>query len=175
MTETTLLAVELGTRELGFAVFQRGRLVQSGVKSLRRTNPHANRVTVLKRVFTSLIEQNAPSAIVVVRQEVNLEPQNDIRRRLFEAVKLMAENNKLLKHEYPMSTVKKTVTGESRATNRRVASVLCGIYPHFTNHLECKQKWRKRYIQHMFDAVACGLTHLTLETPNSNDDNEVKN
>jgi Holliday junction resolvasome RuvABC endonuclease subunit len=174
MTKSTVLAIELGSRELGFAVLKHEQFVHYGVKSLRRAGEHPGRVTVLKRVLTILIEQNAPTTITIVQPRVDSGPQNDMRRRLFDAVQLVAENHKLLVCSYPLSSVKKTVAKDSNATNRRLAGVICDIYPHLRPYAGSTQKWRLRYMQHMFNAAACGFTHRTLEALNAIDNDDIE-
>jgi Holliday junction resolvasome RuvABC endonuclease subunit len=175
MKENTVLAIELGSRELGYAVIKQGQLFRAGIKSLRRPNSHPGRIAVLKRVFTSLIEQNMPTAVAMVNQEVCQGRRSRFQKQLSGTVQLIANDHNVSVRKYLPTTVKRTVTGESKATNRLIAGSLCGIYPHLSHHIEYKQKWKQRYVQHMFDAVACGLTHLAHGDTNQNQNDEIQN
>lgn len=62
------------------------------------------------------------------------------------------------------STVKKIVCGNGRASKEEVARVIVSRFPELKVYLTQDRKWKQRYHENMFDAVALGLAYLSIRT-----------
>ena len=58
---------------------------------------------------------------------------------------------------YAPSTVKKFICGNGGASKKEVARVVAARYPDLGVYLTQDRKWKERYHQNMFDAVAVGM------------------
>ena len=58
---------------------------------------------------------------------------------------------------YAPSTVKKMICGNGRASKEEVARVIVSKFPELKVFLTQDRKWKERYHQNMFDAVALGV------------------
>ncbi len=55
------------------------------------------------------------------------------------------------------STMKKMICGNGRASKEEVARVVVSKFPELKVYLTQDRKWKERYHQNMFDAVALGM------------------
>ncbi len=66
---------------------------------------------------------------------------------------------------YAPQTVRKTLTGNGWATKDEVATALSFRYPALRVYLTQDRKWKVRYWQNMFDAVALAIHHGAQKPP----------
>jgi hypothetical protein len=59
--------------------------------------------------------------------------------------------------------------GNGWAKKREVAAVIAARHPSLRVYLTQDRKWKERYWQNMFDAIALGLHHQLLIKPPSRD------
>lgn len=166
MTKTAVLAVDPGTREFGVALFRGKELYDSGVKSLRRSGSPLPRLTVLSRVFTDLIERQRPTAVALEKNSFAHIDQNRMLMKAVRSMQAIAESHGVPAFAFAANTIKKSVTGDAQASKHAVARVICAQYPHLRAYLGHRYSWQERYYLNMFDAIACGLTYLSLRRSN---------
>jgi Holliday junction resolvasome RuvABC endonuclease subunit len=160
MTIRTLLAIDPGSREFGFAVFTGETLTDQNVKSLRRTHRSEDRLSVLQRTFTHLLEERQPQALAMEKNSFHGSAQNDLLMRIIGRMQTIARRHSLPIYEFAPNTIKKTIAGDPAATKRVIAKIICTQQPHLRVHLDHKHQWQERYCLNMFDAIATGLTCL---------------
>jgi Holliday junction resolvasome RuvABC endonuclease subunit len=171
----SLLAIDPGIREMGVAHFLGDSLSDYGVKSLRRTKTKESPLKVLFQVIGRLIREKTPAAIAI---EKTCFPNNKASASVIKAINLiekMAKKSNIPVYEFAASTIKKTVAGDGRATKRIIARVVTAKFKELRPYRESHIRWKERYCQNMFDAVACGLTYLTLKNDRQLDDYEIQN
>ena len=69
--------------------------------------------------------------------------------------------------EYSAKTARRTVPGNGWAGKREVAEAVTGQFPDLRVHLTQNRKWKERYWQNMYDAIALALHHQSLGLPPS--------
>ena len=158
----SVIAIDPSLRETGFAHFRARELVDYGVKSLRRPGNAPKRIAILREVVKRLIKLKQPDVLVMEDNPFSYIQQNQSLVIATLWIKELASSAKVPVREFAPSTIKELVTGDDRATKRRVTSVLCAQFPELKFYRECNRSWRVRYYQNMFDAVACGFTYIRL-------------
>ena len=68
---------------------------------------------------------------------------------------------------YSAKTVRRTVLGDGWAGKREVARAIVARFPDLRVHLTHDRKWKERYWQNMFDAIALALHHQAVSKPPS--------
>jgi len=157
-----LIAIDPGHREIGFAHFDGNELVDYGVKSLRRSKPKLNPLDVLKSVLGRFFREKSPSVIAIEKNSFSKIYQNLPVMRVIKIIQDMANRNNIPIYEFAPSTIRKEICNDGRATKREVSKIISARFPELIVYLESNRRWRERYYQNMFDAVACGLTYLKL-------------
>ena len=154
-----ILAIDPGTKHMGFAVFEDTELVDYGIKTIRQGSKnsilqHIDEIT--KRWIKILnpdylvLEKNVFSQI-----QYNLRLMMVIRR-----IQKIAEKHGIRHYEYDPRTIRKEICNDGNANKRRVSEVLITYFPELIAYIKSDKAWVIRYYQNMFDAVAVGLTFI---------------
>ena len=165
-TPDTILALDPGLRDLGYAVLSGKKLVTAGVLTLRAIPPSRR----LKRVQDSLvawIRAYRPRTLII--EQIPKRPLDALAGlpALGRRLRRLANRSRLKLAVYSARTVRQTVVGDGWAGKREVAKTLSTRFPEIRVHLTHDRKWKERYWQNMFDAVALALHHQTAAKPPS--------
>lgn len=160
--KTSLIAIDPGLREMGVSHFVGSELVDYGVKSLRRPGNYKRRVNRVSLTVYRLLEEKQPDVLVIEKNSFSQIQQNLPLMIAIQCIHKLSKGRNIPVYEIAPNTIKKVVTGDGWATKRQVANVLCSIYPELSAYRDSNRRWRVRYFMNMFDAVACGLTHIKL-------------
>ena len=162
----TILALDPGLRDLGFSVLTGTRLLDSGVLTLRAVPPSRRLRTVQARL-EQWIAIHAPDAVVV----------ESIPRRPLDALAGLPALGRLLRRvarhygldlvTYSAKTARRTVVGDGWAGKGEVAKTIAAHFPQLRVYRGQDRKWKERYWQNMFDAIALALHHQTVNQPPS--------
>jgi Holliday junction resolvasome RuvABC endonuclease subunit len=164
--QSTILALDPGLRELGYAVLRGRRLMTQGVLDLRGS-PVRRRPAEAANALTAWIRAYRPQTLVL--EQIPNHRTGWLRPvyRLGKKLGRLGTRCGLPVATYSVKAVRKTVVGYGWATKRDVAEVLCGRYPILRVHLTQDRKWKERYWFNLYDAVALALHHQTLINPPS--------
>ncbi len=157
----TILALDPGLRDLGFAVLRSRRLVASGVRPLRLL-PRDRRLDEARRLVRAWIAAYRPDALVIEATYPHPVPGLDAVHRLASSVRTLGRRHGLAVVAYAPQTVRKAITGDGRTSKREAAVAVSHRYPALRVYLTQDRKWKERYFQNMFDAVALALSHEVL-------------
>jgi Holliday junction resolvasome RuvABC endonuclease subunit len=157
----TILALDPGLREFGYAVLRGPRLVAGGVMALRSLPP-SRRAAHARAAVTHWLRSYRPSAVVVER--VYRHPTGRLRDLylLTRAFARMARQQRIAVTFYAAQTVRKTLVGDGWASKRRVADLVVARYPALRIYRTQDRQWKERYWQNYFDAIALALHHRTM-------------
>jgi Holliday junction resolvasome RuvABC endonuclease subunit len=156
----TLLAIDPGFRELGYAVLRGPRLLASGVKPLKLL-PRPRRIPEVRRLLKHWIAMYHPS-IVVLEQTHNQGKLTFSRvHDVAQEVVRFSRRRRIITAIYSAQTVRASVVGSGRAVKRDVAVAIAGRYPSLRMYVTQDRRWKERYWCNMFDAIALGLHHLS--------------
>lgn len=156
----TILALDPGLRDLGYAVFSGRKLVTSGVLTLRAV-PSNRRLGTIRDSLLAWMRAYRPRALVL--EHIPKRPLDTLAGlpALGRLLRRMADRRRLRVAAYSAKTVRRNVVGDGWAGKREVAEALSGRFPELRVHLTHDRKWKERYWQNMFDAVALGLHHAS--------------
>lgn len=164
-TETdTILALDPGLRDLGYAVLHGRKLVTSGVLGLRHT-PKARRLTTARKHLRSWLRTHHPDVVVVEKTYRHPVPWLDQLHRLSRSAKNLATRQHADFTMYSPQSVRATVAGSGKAKKPEVAVAVAHRYPSLRVYLTQDRRWKERYWQNMFDAIALALHHQATHPP----------
>jgi Holliday junction resolvasome RuvABC endonuclease subunit len=153
------LALDPGTREMGYAVLESTDLLYFGV----HTFPHRCATRRLcaegQRFVQGLMDAYAPQLFVIEKTWYAKSTRSTRLHVFVEAMENFAKQHGLVVRAYTPRMVKKMICGRGDATRRDLAETLIRQRYHFlATYLHRDLRTRDKYWQSMFDAVALGLT-----------------
>jgi Holliday junction resolvasome RuvABC endonuclease subunit len=165
-TPDTILALDPGLRDLGYAVLSGKKLVTSGVLTLR-TVPPSRRLKTIQNALAVWIRAYRPRTLVL--EQIPRRPLDALAGlpALGRRLRRLANHSRLKLAAYSARTVRQTVVGDGWAGKREVAKTLSTRFPELRVHLTHDRKWKEHYWQNMFDAIALALHHEAARTPPS--------
>lgn len=152
-----ILAIDPGTREMGIAFLDKGKLVYHGVKTFKRgKSPHEilreGRKTILR-----LIRDFKPQVFVVEKSFYAKNRNASLLNVFVDEMMSIAKRNDLKVLSFAPCTLKKFICGYGRAGKEDVARVIVAKYPELKVYLTQDRLWKEKFHQNMFDAVALGI------------------
>lgn len=161
---TNLLAIDPGTREMGFASFENGELEDYGVKDLRYAGGNSDILSRVDTVTVRLIGQKRPRYLAIEKNNFSQIRQNVRLTMAVSRIRAIGKRRRIRVFEFDPRNIRKVVCGDGNATKRELARTLAVKYPELRVYLESNRRWRERYYQNAFDAIAVGLTFLANES-----------
>lgn len=161
-TKTRILALDPGTRELGYAAFEGDSLVDYGVKAVRRQSLREAPLARFERAIRTLLREKKPSILVLERNYFIRIKQNALLTIATAKIKAIAKRRGISTKEYHTRTIRRIVCKNGNSTKREVAQIICSRIPELRAYQGSNRKWRERYYHNIFDAVACGLAYLII-------------
>jgi Holliday junction resolvasome RuvABC endonuclease subunit len=154
----TILALDPGLRDLGYAALDGKELLAAGVLSLRLTKPR-RRIGRIQTSLSGWIRAYRPRTLVL--EHIPKRPLDSLAGlpALGRRLRRLAARWRIPIAAYSAKTVRRTVLGDGWAGKREVAKALAGRFPDLRVHLTHDRKWKERYWQNMFDAIALALHH----------------
>ncbi len=165
-TPDTILALDPGLRELGYAVLQGRRLVTSGVLGLRRI-PKQDRLDTARKHVRSWLRTHRPEVVVVEKTYHHPVPWLDQLHQLSRSARNLATRQQVAFVMYSPQQVRATVAGNGKARKPEVAIAVAHRYPALRVYLTQDRRWKERHWQNMFDAIALALHHQVATKPPS--------
>jgi len=162
----TILALDPGLRDLGYAVLAGRRLLVSGVLPLRWV-PKRRRLSAAREALTTWTRAYRPRTLVI--EHIPRRPLDTLAGlpKLGRMLQRFAEARRLGLATYSAKTVRRDVVGDGWAGKREVAEAVSTRFPELRVHLTHDRKWKERFWQNMFDAVALALHHQQVSKPPS--------
>lgn len=160
----TVLALDPGLRELGYAVLAGRKLVAAGVRPLYLT-PAPKRVGEARRLLERWLQAYRPGCVVLERTYAHPTGTFDSVHRFATAMLKAAGRRGYRTATYSPQTVRKAIAGNGNAEKREAAKVLAARFPALRMYLSSDRKWKTRYFLNAFDAVALALFHQGQNPP----------
>ena len=152
-----ILALDPGTRELGFAFLEDGKLIYYGVRVIKdRKSPH-ERLREGRRIVLRLIRDFNPQVLAFEKAFFAKSRNTALLNAFVDEIRAIGKRKKLKLAGFASSTVKKYICGNGHASKKEVAEAVVAKYPELKVYLAQDRKWKERYHQNMFDAVALGM------------------
>ena len=153
-----ILAIDPGTRVMGIAFLDKGKLVYHGVKEIRNggKTPH-EKLKEGRKIVLRLIRDFRPQVLVFEKAFFANNRNAALLNVFVDEIKAIGRRKGLKVVSYAPSTVRKFVCGNGRASKEDVSRIIVSKYPELKVYLTQDRAWKERYHQNMFDAVALGL------------------
>ena len=152
-----ILAIDPGTREMGFALLERERPIYYGVKTIRRKRSPNEALREGRKIILRLIKDLRPDILVVEKAFFYNNRSAALLNVFVDEIKAIAKRKGLRFLSFSPSTVKKFIAKNGWARKQEVAKVIASKYPELKVYLTQDRGWKERFHLNMFDAVALAL------------------
>jgi Holliday junction resolvasome RuvABC endonuclease subunit len=154
----TILAIDPGLREIGYAAIQGSGLVAHGVKSLRLI-PRARRRYEARKALTQWLDSYRPA--VVVLEATHRHPTGTFQtvHAMARSLATVARHRRRKVVTYSPQTVRKHLVGNGKAEKKAVAYAVAERFPVLRIYLTQDRRWKELFFRNMFDAVALAIHH----------------
>lgn len=155
---TRILAIDPGTRNIGFALLDGKDLVHYGVKTIRaRKSPH-ERLREGRGIVIRLIDDFSPEVLVVEKTFFAKSRSAALLNVFAGEIRVLGTRKGLRVQSMAANTVRKIVCGNGAASKDDVAIAMISRYPDLKPYLTSDRRWKEKYFRNMFDAVALAMT-----------------
>lgn len=157
----TILAIDPGLQELGYALLSGKRLLASGVLPFRSI-PANKRLLRVREEFKGWVRAYRPKVLVI--EQIPGRPLDTLAGlpALGRLLRRLARRHRLQVATYSAKAVRRGVVGNGWAGKREVAELVCARFPELRVFRTHDRKWKEAYWQNMSDAIALGLFHQIL-------------
>jgi len=145
---------------MGVAVLSGQELDYYGVKTITRRSSPSSILTQTRQIVRKLIILHIPDVLAIERPFLGYGNRSSVLVAACQEIQQLAKNEGLEVIEINPKTAKKLVGGNGSATKREVARIVCLRYPELQIYLGQTHKYKDKYWQNMFDAVAIGLAAI---------------
>jgi len=163
-TPDTILALDPGLRDLGYAVLRGRRIVTSGVLGLRRV-PKDDRLAIARNNVRTWLMTHRPDVVVVEKTYRHPLPWLNQLHQISRSARNLATRQHAAFTMYSPQSVRATVAGNGKAKKPEVAVAVAHRFPSLRVYLTQDRRWKERFWQNMFDAIALGLHHQATHPP----------
>ena len=152
-----ILAIDPGTREMGVAFLEGGKLIYHGVKVIRKKRSPHERLQAGREIVLRLIKDFRPAILVVEKTFFARNRNTSLLNVFADEIVAIGKRKGLKVKSFAPSTMKKEIAGNGHATKEEVAGVVVARFPELKVYLTQDRKWKERFHQNMFDAVALAM------------------
>jgi Holliday junction resolvasome RuvABC endonuclease subunit len=149
-----ILAVNPGSRYVGFAAFRGPELLDWGVRVVSAKTPRG-RVRVASRIVKEAMDRFQPDTLALKR----LHPGRSSTSldRLTDSIKELARLRKLKVRQYSITELEMALCSGAKANKRRLAAEVAATYPVLMSDFQKELANRHPYYLRMLEAVALGI------------------
>lgn len=161
-TQSTILGIDPGTKEMGLAVIRGPRLIAYGVRTLRNGTKPYDLIGQARRIVLEMIVRHSPQ-IVAIEKPLQIPTRRaNILNVMAEEFRRRGEELELRVVEISPQVIRERVVGNPHATKIEVAEKLArNNFPQLKELIPRKParaalglRAKDRYWLHMFDALA---------------------
>jgi crossover junction endodeoxyribonuclease RuvC len=157
-----ILAIDPGTRLMGIAFLEDGKLVYHTVKVIAKGSSPQRTLQRARDAVVRLIDDFEPDTIAVERTFFSQNRHTALLNVLFDEIRSVTRRRRLTFVSYAPATIKKFTCGNGRAGKKQVATVVVSHFPELKVYLTQDRAWKERFHQNMFDAVALAIMANTV-------------
>jgi len=154
-----ILALNPGSRYLGFAVFDGYELIDWGIKTINGKTVDS-RKSNLKQIFMMMLEKYGLAHVVI--KKLHSSRCSPCLKQLVRYLKYLARKNKIKISQYPLGEVESffIVSEEEKKNKQLLARMVVHQYPYLQPEFEKEKTNKNSYHLRMFEAVALGVVLL---------------
>ncbi|PWU05335.1 MAG: hypothetical protein C5B51_14720 [Terriglobia bacterium] len=150
------LAIHPGTREMGIAVLEGGRLIYHAVEVLRHAPARRKVLAAGAARFRRYVRDFRP-AVVAIEVSPFATRQKSVLHALATLIATIAKREKVRTVQFASSTVKSRICRNGYADKAEVAKTIAARFPELKAYLRQDRKWKDRFQSNRFDAIALAL------------------
>lgn len=159
---TRILALDPGTKEIGFALLNGDTLIRYGVRNIKkRFDKTRNNGRV---AGIDLIDNFKPDVLILGKPAHPERKMNPMLTNLTNQIKRFALKKETRVQEIELGTARKFLIRDRRPTKLNAAELITAIYPELSAYLPKTGRilWSHKdiYWMNMFDALTLGLFYL---------------
>jgi Holliday junction resolvasome RuvABC endonuclease subunit len=148
-----ILAVNPGTRYLGFSAFRGPELLDWGVKVVSGKT-RSRKLGSIQVILHDCLQLYAPDALAIKQLHPSRSSQG--LNELVKQIKAFSRRRGLKVYQYSIQDIKDTLCPKMKTNKRKLAETLATMYPILAHDLHCEQENKNPYRIRMFEAVALG-------------------
>jgi crossover junction endodeoxyribonuclease RuvC len=152
-----ILAIDPGTRLMGVAFLDDGKLIYHAVKVIAKGGSPQRTLQRARDAVARVIDDFEPDTVAVERTFFSQNRNTALLNVLFDEIRSLSWRKRLAFVSYAPSTIKKFICGNGRADKKQLATVVVSKFPELRVFLSQDRAWKERFHQNMFDAVALGI------------------
>lgn len=152
-----ILAIDPGTRNIGFALLDKGQLVHYGVKTIRQMNSPHEKLREGRRIILRLINDFGPQLLMVEKTFFANNRNSALLNVFADEIKAVGKRKGLKVQSLAANSVRKLICGNGAASKDDVARAVVSRYPELKPFLTSDKRWKETYQRNMFDAVALAI------------------
>jgi len=152
-----ILAIDPGTKYIGFALLESEKLIHYGVKTIQRMRTSQQTLQEGKRIILRLIEDFRPDIMVVEKTFFANNKDSVLLNTFTYKINSIGKRKGLKVLSIATNTARKVVCGNGIASKEEVARAVVSKYPELKPYLISDKKWKERYFMNMLDAVALAV------------------
>ena len=152
-----ILAIDPGTRYIGFALLEGSKLIHYGVKTILSARQKAETLRLGKEIVSRLIADYRPEILVVEKTFFGNNRDSVLLNTFARQIQTLGKKQGLKVVSIAANSVRKVICGNGAANKDDVARVMVLRFPELKPYLTSNRRWKERYYRNMFDAVALGI------------------
>lgn len=159
--QTRILALDLGTKEIGYALFENDMLMRYGVRNIKKRMNKQKKETASG---VDLVKSYKPDVVIMGKLSHPERIGNLKLKKLANQIARFAQKNGISVHEIEPTTASKFLVKDRKPTKMKTAVLIAATYPELSAHLPHKGRilWtqKDKYWMNMFDALTLALAYL---------------
>ena len=144
-----ILAIDPGTRFMGVAFLENGKLIYHDVKVINKGKSPHQTLQHAKAVVIRLIDDYTPQIIAVEKTFFSNNRNAALLNVLFDEIRSIARKKEINFISFSPRAIKKFTCGNGWASKRKVATVVVSKFPELKVFLTQDREWKERYRQKM--------------------------
>ncbi len=152
----TTLAVAVGAKAIGFAIFNNSVLQYYAVKTIPSGRTTRNAAHILQQQINGLISTFQPD-VLAIKQTVAVQKDSAFVKTATKRIRELSSKRNLQYFEYSSKAIRQALCQTSAATRQDVVAHIARLFPELTHFLKRTRKWEQAYYGNMLDAIAIGF------------------
>jgi crossover junction endodeoxyribonuclease RuvC len=140
-----ILAIDPGTRFMGIAFLDDGKLVHHGVEVIAKGKSPQQTLQRARDAVVRLIDDFEPNVVAVEKTFFNQNRNTALLNVLFDEIRSVTRRRRLPFVSYAPSSIKKLVCGDGHASKKQVAMAVVSKFPELKVYLTQDRKWKERF------------------------------
>ena len=159
--QTRILALDLGSKEMGYALFEGDILVRYGVRNFKKNLEGQNKEAL---PGIDLIKTYRPGVVIIGKLSHPERMGNPKLKRLANLIIRFAQKQGTMVHEIEPKTATKYLIKDRKPTKMNAVALIAAIYPELSVYVPQKRRilWTQKdmYWMNMFDALTLALVYV---------------